>query len=55
MVLSGYTDLDTVIEAINQGTIFKFLTKPWDDKALLQQLREAFTYHDRHSKAVENT
>ena len=36
IVLSGYTDLKSVTEAINQGAIYKFLTKPWDEK----QLRE---------------
>lgn len=29
MVLSGYTDLQTVTNAINEGKIYKFLTKPW--------------------------
>ncbi len=42
MVLSGYTDLATVTEAINRGAIYKFLTKPWDDDALRQQVQEAF-------------
>ena len=29
IVLSGYTDLNSVTDAINDGAIFKFLTKPW--------------------------
>ena len=32
MVLSGYTQVTTLLTAINQGTIFKFITKPWDFK-----------------------
>src|SRR5690606_13449371 len=31
MVLSGYTDLATVTDAINRGAIYRFLTKPWND------------------------
>lgn len=42
IVLSGYTDLQSVTEAINRGAIYRFLTKPWDDEALRTQVREAF-------------
>ena len=46
IVLSGYTDLQTVTDSINQGAIFKFLTKPWDDDLLREHIREAFLYYD---------
>ncbi|MBS1161576.1 MAG: response regulator receiver modulated diguanylate cyclase/phosphodiesterase with sensor(s) [Proteobacteria bacterium] len=42
LVLTGYTDLDSVTGAINHGAIYKFLTKPWDDDQLREQIREAF-------------
>ena len=42
IVLTGYTDLDSVTDAINRGAIYKFLTKPWDDDLLREQVREAF-------------
>jgi EAL domain-containing protein (putative c-di-GMP-specific phosphodiesterase class I)/CheY-like chemotaxis protein len=42
MVLSGYTDLTTVTEAINRGAIYRFLTKPWEDDELRAQVRDAF-------------
>ena len=42
MVLTGYTDLESVTGAINRGAIYKFLTKPWDDDSLREQIREAF-------------
>ena len=29
MVLSGYTQVSTLLTAINEGEIFKFITKPW--------------------------
>lgn len=45
MVLSGFTDLATVTEAINRGAIYKFLTKPWEDDSLREQVREAFRRH----------
>ncbi|MBY6221892.1 EAL domain-containing protein [Marinobacter nauticus] len=45
IVLSGYTDLKSVTEAINQGAIYKFLTKPWDDDQIRDHIRQAFRYH----------
>ncbi len=42
IVLSGFTDLQFITDAINEGAIYKFLTKPWDDEQLREQLREAF-------------
>ena len=42
MVLSGYTDLQSVTDAVNRGSIFKFLTKPWIEEELTEAVREAF-------------
>ena len=42
IVLSGYTELETVTDAVNRGSVFKFLTKPWDDELLRQHVRDAF-------------
>ncbi|MDD4930323.1 MAG: EAL domain-containing protein [Gallionella sp.] len=42
IVLSGYTDLKSVTDAINEGAVYKFLTKPWDDEQLRGRIREAF-------------
>ena len=30
ILLTGYADIEAVIDAINNGQIFKYLTKPWD-------------------------
>ena len=46
IVLSGYTDLNSVTEAINQGAIYKFLTKPWEDDLLRANIEEAFQRHE---------
>ena len=42
LVLSGYTELQSITDAINEGAIYKFLAKPWDDEQLRANLREAF-------------
>ncbi|HSV69379.1 MAG TPA: EAL domain-containing protein [Methylibium sp.] len=43
MVLSGYTELQSITDAVNEGAIYKFLTKPWDDERLRAHIAEAFT------------
>ncbi|MEY2653834.1 MAG: hypothetical protein RLZZ524_862, partial [Pseudomonadota bacterium] len=42
LVLSGFTELQSIIDAVNEGAIYKFLTKPWDDQRLRAHVAEAF-------------
>ena len=42
IVLSGTADFDSVKEAINQGAIYKFFSKPWDNEVLRVDVMEAF-------------
>ena len=51
IVLSGYTELKSVTDAINEGAIYKFLTKPWDDELLQKNIAEAF---ERYEMKMEN-
>lgn len=41
ILMTGYTDLDVIIEAINTGNIFKYVAKPWDNDRLQATLEEA--------------
>ncbi len=45
ILLTGYTDLESVTQAVNRGAILKFLTKPWEDDQLKEHIREAFRYY----------
>jgi FixJ family two-component response regulator len=51
LVLSGYTELNSVTDAINRGAVYKFLTKPWEDDLLRAHVEEAF---QRHEIKLEN-
>lgn len=42
IMLSGYTELQSVTDAVNEGAIYKFLTKPWNDEQLRAHLADAF-------------
>ncbi|HTD06261.1 EAL domain-containing protein [Undibacterium sp.] len=46
IVLSGYTELQSITDAINEGAIYKFLTKPWEDDQLRSNIQEAFHYKE---------
>ncbi len=46
ITLTGYTDIDTIREAVNQGHIFKFLLKPWNDDNLILEIRHAFIQYE---------
>ncbi|MDR3157491.1 MAG: EAL domain-containing protein [Zoogloeaceae bacterium] len=47
VVLSGYSEIESIAQAINQGAIYKFFTKPWDDNQLRDNIREAFTVAEK--------
>ncbi len=47
IVLSGYTQVTTLLTAINQGEIFKFITKPWQlEEEFKPAIREAVEYYE---------
>lgn len=46
IILSGYTDIDSITEAINKGHIYKFLLKPWNDSSLVLEIRQALDQYD---------
>ncbi len=45
IILSGYSDAQSITDAINEGAVYKFVAKPWDDALLLQTLHEAAEVH----------
>lgn len=46
MLLTGYTDLESVITAVNKGQIFRYLTKPWDPVDLANTVDRAVERYD---------
>ena len=45
MMLTGYTEMNVAVDAINQGEIFRLITKPWNDEELKATLRQAFDHY----------
>jgi len=48
MVLSGFADMASITNAINQGSIYKFMSKPWDEKTLKDGILEAFQRKEKN-------
>jgi signal transduction histidine kinase len=45
ILLTGYADIDAVIEAVNEGQIVRYITKPWDADKLLELLKPITHQH----------
>ncbi|MDA0673350.1 MAG: SpoIIE family protein phosphatase [Cyanobacteria bacterium] len=53
IVLTGYTDVEDLVEAINSGKVFKYITKPWSPenlKAVVQQAAETYRVVKQRTK-----
>jgi response regulator RpfG family c-di-GMP phosphodiesterase len=46
IVLTGYTEVDAITEAINKGNIYKFFLKPWNDQGLKLEIKQALEQYD---------
>lgn len=46
IVLSGDADMRSVIEAVNDGAIYKFLSKPWSNRQLCDCIEDAFLHKE---------
>ena len=53
MLFTGYADMESIIQAINQGHIFKFLKKPWQPEDLEAAVQEAAAEYDRIVEQAE--
>ncbi len=55
MVLSGYADTASVVAAINDGQIYKFIPKPWNDEELLLTIKKALEVYFLRKKNEDLT
>jgi len=46
MILTGFSDIEVIIQAINTGRVFRYITKPWDENELKMTIDNAISlYH----------
>ncbi|MDX2245179.1 MAG: adenylate/guanylate cyclase domain-containing protein [Bacteroidia bacterium] len=46
IVLTGFTDMEAIIRVINNGKIFRYITKPWDENELRMTIENARQLHE---------
>ncbi|MFN2455969.1 MAG: HD domain-containing phosphohydrolase [Pyrinomonadaceae bacterium] len=46
MILTGYTDVGALVDAINCGQVYKYVTKPWSNEDLQQTVSRAIEHYD---------
>ncbi|MBV9242290.1 MAG: response regulator, partial [Acidobacteria bacterium] len=46
MILTGYTDIDALVESINSGVVYRYITKPWSNPDLQQTVKRALEYYE---------
>lgn len=54
ILVTGYTDIESVIQAINQGRIFRYIAKPWIEQDVRSALQEAYQYYTTYSLLMQN-
>jgi DNA-binding NtrC family response regulator len=58
MILTGYTDVGTLVEAINSGLVYQYVTKPWSNDDLHLTVSRALDHYDairaRHELEMSN-
>lgn len=54
MVLTGFSDMEAIIDVINSGRIFRYITKPWDENELRMTIENARQLYNlqRHNRRL---
>ena len=55
ILLTGYADLNAVIDAVNKGKIFHYLSKPWNEEELDMTIQRAFDLYKKRKEEQEVT
>jgi len=55
ILITGYTDINAVIDAINRGQVYKYLTKPWHEQEIKIFIDKAYEVYMLRKENVELT
>jgi response regulator RpfG family c-di-GMP phosphodiesterase len=53
ILLTGYADINAVIDAVNKGKIFHYLSKPWNEDELDATIQRAYQEYLKRAEEVE--
>jgi response regulator RpfG family c-di-GMP phosphodiesterase len=54
ILLTGYTDMNDLVDAVNQGNIYKYLNKPWGEKVLHEVIKKSHEVYELSIKEHED-
>lgn len=55
ILVTGYTDINAVIDAINRGQVYKYLTKPWSEDDVRHAIEKAYEVYRLRKENEELT
>ena len=55
IILTGYTDVTALVEAINCGQVYKYVTKPWDNDELRLTVGRALEHYEPTSRVTSSS
>ena len=50
ILLTGYADMNAVIDAVNKGKIYHYLSKPWNEEELDQAIQSAYEVYTQNQE-----
>ena len=55
ILLTGYADINAVIDAINKGHVYKYISKPWDEEEMKKHIEKAYHIYTLRKERKELT
>jgi DNA-binding NtrC family response regulator len=55
IMVTGFSDIATVIDAINKGKVYKYVTKPWDNDSLKMTINQAYEVYRLRKENIQLT
>lgn len=53
ILVTGYTDMEALVEAVNKGHIFKYISKPWDNEKLKEIIIKSYEIYQLKTENQE--
>lgn len=53
ILLTGYTDMTAIIDAVNKGEIYHYLNKPWNKEELEEVIEKAYEVYLKKLEVIE--
>ena len=55
IIISNFSDIQEVLDAINKGQVYKYILKPWCSDKVLEAIQEGVMFFDSKMKVIEET